>query len=117
MEQVRSLELIIVITTCGSESEAKRLARLMVNKRLAACAQISGPVTSFYWWKENMEEDAEWQVKFKMPAKNLEKAITLIREHHSYDLPQILALRIDWTLAEYADWILAESTGGECKNS
>ena len=108
MEQKSS---IMVITTCGSKKEAQGLARLLVSQRIAACAQVSGPITSFYWWDDRLEEDEEWQVKFKMVASNFERAVSLIRKNHSYELPQIVAFKADEVLKEYADWVTAETTG------
>ncbi len=103
--------IIMVITTCGTRKEAHELARLLVSQRVAACAQVSGPITSFYWWDDRLKEDEEWQVKFKMVASNFEKAVSVIREKHSYELPQIVAFKADEVLKEYADWVSAETKG------
>ncbi len=103
--------IIMVITTCGTRKEAQALARHLVSQRIAACAQVSGPITSFYWWNDRLEEDEEWQVKFKMVASNFERAVSVIREKHSYELPQIVAFKADEVLKEYADWVSAETKG------
>ncbi len=102
-------DLIIVITTCSSEGEAEKIARLLVEHRLAACAQVSGPIKSYYWWQGNFEQDKEWQVKFKMPSANFEQACEMIKKNHSYEVPQIISVKIDQVLSEYAAWIVSET--------
>ena len=103
--------IYIMITTCGTREDAYRLARLVVERRLAACSQVSGPITSFYWWEGKLEEDQEFQVKFKLPASLCQKTEDFIREVHPYELPQIIALQADKTLVEYERWVVAETDG------
>ena len=102
-------DFTILITTCSSEDEAERIAHLLVKNRLAACAQISGPITSYYWWQGNFEQDKEWQIKFKMPSANFDQACKLIKENHSYEVPQIISVKIDRILSEYAAWLMSET--------
>ncbi|NPA94186.1 MAG: divalent-cation tolerance protein CutA [Thermodesulfobacteria bacterium] len=102
-------KIVMVITTCGNREDAEKLARTLVEKRIAACAQVSGPITSFYWWEGNLEKDQEFQVKFKIPASLYSKAQETIRENHPYELPQIVAVEIDKALPDYESWIMAET--------
>ncbi len=104
-------KVYIIFTTCGSKEDADKLARLLVEKRLAACAQVSGTITSFYWWEDKLQEDTEWQVKFKVLASNYEKAERLIKENHPYDLPQIIALPVERALSEFINWVAKETQG------
>ncbi len=104
-------KLLVIFTTCGSKEDADKLARLLVEKRLAACAQVSGPITSFYWWEDKLQEDTEWQVKFKVLASNFEKAECLIKANHPYDLPQIIALPVERALSEFINWVAKETQG------
>ena len=60
--------VVQVITTVDSSEEAKRIARLLVERRLAACAQVSGPVTSAYWWDDEVQTDEEWYCVLKTRA-------------------------------------------------
>jgi len=104
--------LLVLVTTCGTQEDANRLARMLVEKRIAACAQVSGPITSFYWWENRIEEDQEWQVKFKIPAANYELAKDTLRKNHPYELPQIVAFDIKKALPEFVQWV-AENTEGK----
>ena len=101
----------VIFTTCGSKEDADKLATLLVEKRLAACAQVSGPITSFYWWEDNLQKDTEWQVKFKVTASNYERAEKIIRENHPYELPQIIALPVEKALPEFINWVAKETQG------
>ncbi len=101
--------IIVVLTTCGSRKEAEGLAKLVVNEKIAACAQVLGPIKSFYWWKDNLEEDEEWQVLLKMPSENFERACEFIKRHHSYELPEIVAIDVDNALSDYKAWVIKQS--------
>ncbi len=107
--QKEQTEFIIIITTCSSQKEAEKLASILVEKRLAACAQVSGPITSFYWWEDNIEKDKEWQVKFKTLSTMFDQACETIKKNHSYEVPQILSLKIDQILPKYAAWLTEET--------
>ncbi len=104
-------KVYVIFTTCGNQEDAKRLARVLAEKRIAACAQVSGPITSYYWWEDALQEDSEWQVKFKVLASNYEMAERLIRENHPYDLPQIIALQVEKALPEFINWVAKETLG------
>jgi len=101
--------LYIIITTCGNEEDAKGLARALVEKRLCACAQVSGPIKSFYWWEDKLQEDTEWQVKFKVLASRYEEAERFIRANHPYELPQIVAIPVEKALSEFINWVAKET--------
>ena len=101
--------IFVVITTCGSEKDAKKLARTLVEKRVAACAQLFGPITSYYWWQGKLEEDSEWQIKFKVLKDKYKEAEELIRQNHPYDLPQIIAIPVEKSLKEYSLWVAKET--------
>jgi periplasmic divalent cation tolerance protein len=104
-------DIIIVVTTLPDRQQAAEMARMLVERRLAACAQISGPITSTYWWQGKVEEDEEWQVKAKTCRARfdeLSRAIRAIRESHPYELPQIVAIQAAEILDEFAQWIKAE---------
>ncbi len=109
MEYKNEEGLIILVTTCGQREDAQKLARLLVESKLAACSQVSGPITSFYWWQGKLEQDEEWQVKSKMPSENFEKALAVLKEKHPYDLPQIIAVPVTKALPQYSEWVFAET--------
>lgn len=102
---------IVVVTMCGSEEEAARLARAMVERRLAACAQITSGVTSVYHWKGAVETSAEWRVVFKTKRGLYERLEAAIGEAHSYEVPEIVALPVEAGLAAYFEWMDAELAG------
>lgn len=94
-----------VTTTTDSRREAAGLARAAVEERLAACAQLVGPITSTYWWDGEVETAEEWMVLFKTTSARLEELAALIGEQHSYETPEIIATPITAGGAEYLDWV------------
>jgi periplasmic divalent cation tolerance protein len=101
---------IAVVTTVGNIDEARRMARTLVERRLAACAQIS-EIESFYTWKGSVEHDKELRVLFKTTRDKYEAVERAIRELHSYELPAIHALPFEAIYAPYAAWIDESTTG------
>jgi periplasmic divalent cation tolerance protein len=98
-----------VTTTTDSRAEAERLARVMVERRLAACAQIVGPITSTYWWKGSMETAEEWMTAMKTTEEKSAQLIAAIRAEHSYETPDIVAVSIVDGLPDYLKWISQET--------
>lgn len=94
-----------VLTTVGSEEEAGRLAALLVERRLAACVQVVGPIVSRYRWQGAIEEEREWQCLAKTTRAAYEAIEAAIREAHSYDEPEIIATPIVAGSAGYLAWI------------
>lgn len=91
--------------TCGSKDEASKLGRLLVDRYLAACAQVSGPIESCYRWKGEVHVDEEWLLNVKTRSCLFDEVSELIRENHSYELPQIIAVPIGEMLFEYETWL------------
>lgn len=98
-------DLVQVLTTAGSEEEAGLIAELLVERRLAACVQVVGPITSRYRWQGAIEEEREWQCLAKTTRAAYEAVEAAIREVHSYDEPEIIATPIVVGSASYLDWI------------
>jgi periplasmic divalent cation tolerance protein len=103
----------IVLTTAGSEEEAKKIARHLVESRMAACVNIVPQVTSIYRWKENIEEGGEWLLLIKTTAAAFEKVRQTIVELHSYDLPECICLTIEEGSPNYLQWIAESVTEPE----
>lgn len=101
---------LLVMTTVASADEARALARAMVERRLAACAQITA-IESFYRWRGAVENEPEWRVLFKTRADGYAALESAIREAHPYELPAIHAVATQQAYAPYADWV-DESTRG-----
>src|SRR5204863_3267030 len=83
-----------VQTTTDSRAEAVELARGAVEARLAACAQVTGPIASTYWWEEQVERAEEWQLILKLPTDRYAELAVYLTERHSYDEPEIVATPI-----------------------
>ncbi len=96
-------------TTTDSRSEAMELARAAVAARLAACAQVAGPIASTYWWEGEMERAEEWLVMLKLPADRYAELCALLTRLHSYDEPEITATQICTGSPGYLGWIRAET--------
>jgi periplasmic divalent cation tolerance protein len=99
---------LLVVTTVGQRDEAERIARALVERGLAACAQISA-IDSFYAWDGAVQHDPEFRVLFKVAVDAYDDAERAIRELHSYDLPAIHAIPLERALAPYAAWVTANS--------
>ena len=89
--EVRYLQ---VQTTTDSRAEAMDLAREAVESRLAACAQVAGPVASTYWWDDGLERAEEWMLILKLPADRYQELAEFLTQRHSYDEPEIIATPI-----------------------
>ncbi|MBW1598413.1 divalent-cation tolerance protein CutA [Streptomyces sp. JJ38] len=103
-------ELLTVLTTTDSAESARALAAGAVDRRVAACAQIAGPVTSVYRWEGEVRDDPEWQVLFKTTTERYAALETFLAEAHTYDVPEIIATPVRRASAAYARWV-AEETG------
>ncbi|ASY33113.1 MULTISPECIES: divalent-cation tolerance protein CutA [unclassified Streptomyces] len=104
-----SPDFLIVLTTTDSEDRARRLAARAVESRLAACAQIDGPLTSVYRWEGEIATDAEWRVTYKTTAARYAALEARIKAEHTYDTPEIIALPLTGGSAEYLAWVAEET--------
>ncbi|UZI31398.1 divalent-cation tolerance protein CutA [Streptomyces sp. CA-278952] len=100
---------LTVLTTTDSEDKADALARSAVEARLAACAQISAPVTSVYRWQNAIETTEEWQVLFKTTAERYDELEEHLQREHDYETPEIIALPVIRGSAGYLGWVTAET--------
>ena len=100
-----------VSVTAPSAEEASALARAAVEQRLAACAQVSGPISSVYWWEGEIASTLEWECTLKTTAARLARLIEQLRAMHSYDTPEIIATPIEVGDADYLAWVRDETVG------
>ena len=98
-----------VQTTTDSRAEAVELARAAVAARLAASAQVAGPIASTYWWEGEIERAEEWLVMLKLPADRYADLCAMLTRLHSYDEPEIIATQIWAGSAGYLGWIRDET--------
>lgn len=100
---------ILVLTSTGSEQEAGRIAARLVDARLAACVAITPRVRSVYRWKGEVEQAEEWTLTIKTRAALYAQVEAAIREVHSYDVPEVLAIPVVAGWPAYLDWVDAET--------
>ena len=104
-------EYLQVLTTAGSEEEAERISAALIERRLAACVQVAGPISSRYRWQGEIETAREWLCLAKTEVALYDDVEEAIRELHSYDEPEIVATPIVAGSAAYLAW-LGESVSG-----
>ena len=98
-------DYIEVITTTETREDADRIARSLVDGRLAVCVQIDGPITSIYRWNDQIETSQEWRLTAKSRRDLFERVEGAIREMHPYEVPQILAVPIAAGSSAYLAWL------------
>ena len=100
---------ILVLTSLPDVEAARRIARELVEARLAACVQIGAPVESLYHWRGGIETATEVPLAIKTRRDAFEPLAKAIRERHPYELPEIVAVDLTDGLPEYLHWIDAET--------
>lgn len=95
----------LVYTLFGSREAAARMAHLLIEERLIACANILGEATSLYEWNGVLEETAEVPVLFKTAPSRRDALMARIAELHDYEVPAILALPVEAVDAAFARWV------------
>jgi len=104
-------DCIQVFTTAPSREEAARIARMLVEERLAACVQVLGPITSTYRWQGGIETSQEWLCVAKSSKGLYAEVEQAIRRAHSYQVPEILAVEVAAGSADYLAWLAGEVRG------
>jgi periplasmic divalent cation tolerance protein len=94
----------MLMTTTPTHEDAVRIARLLVEERLAACVQLM-PIQSFYHWKEKTQQDAETLMLVKTRKALLEKTIARIKDVHRYEVPEIVATELIAGFSGYFEWM------------
>lgn len=98
-------ETIQVVTTVDSQQDAQRIANVLVERRLAGCVQVVGPITSTYRWEDAIETDEEWLCLIKTSATHYPALERELEEIHPYDVPEILAVPVVQGSPAYLDWL------------
>ncbi len=97
---------IVVLVTCGSRTEARRIAKALVEARLAACVNVAqAPVESIYRWKGKVERAREFLLMIKSSRRRFGALEAEVRRLHSYDVPEIIALPVEQGSRAYLAWI------------
>lgn len=105
-------DLSVVLVTVPDDAAGKRLARALLEERLIACANVIPGVTSIYRWEGAVHEEGEGLVVLKTRSELVPRLVARIPEIHPYDLPEVLALRVDEGLPAYCRWVLDETDDG-----
>lgn len=93
------------MTTAPDKEAAEHLAKHLVEHGMAACVNISGEITSVYRWQGKLEQGTEHQLTIKTTPARYQEVERLIREKHSYELPEILAIPVSLGLPAYLEWV------------
>lgn len=100
---------IQVITTVSKKTDAGKIAKYLIDKRLAACVQIAGPIKSIYRWKGKIETAKEWVCIIKTKKSLYKKVEAAIKKIHPYEVPEIIAVPIAAANKDYLKWIKLNS--------
>ncbi|MBC7190262.1 divalent-cation tolerance protein CutA [Candidatus Aerophobetes bacterium] len=102
------LEFVQVFTTTCKKEEAEEIARLLVEKRLAGCVQIAGPVFSIYRWEGKIEQTEEWLCIIKTEKSLYREVEEAVKASHSYKTPEIIATPVVAGSKDYLSWLQGE---------
>ena len=106
-------DFIQVSTTTEHKQDAEKIAMELVNRKLAACVQVLGPISSTFSWKEKIEVSSEWLCVAKTRRDAFKQVEKMILELHDYDVPEIIATEIVDGSAGYLDWLEAQTGEGD----
>jgi len=98
-------EHIQVITTTENKADAEKIAEVLVEKKLAGCVQIIGPISSVYWWEGKMEKANEWLCLIKTTRTLYEDLESTLHKIHPYKVPEILAIPVVAGSKDYLSWL------------
>jgi periplasmic divalent cation tolerance protein len=99
----------VVLVTAGSEEQATQIAHALVSERLAACANIVSPIRSVYRWNDEVQTDTEHLLIIKTRANLVAKVAARVKELHSYEVPEVIALPILAGAKSYLDWLFSST--------
>jgi len=102
---MKETDRIIVLITVGSEEEAHKIAELLVNEKKAVCINIVPGVDSLFWWEGKLDSARERLLLVKTKASLFSEIISLVKEIHSYEVPEIIALPIIGGSEDYLKWL------------
>ena len=94
-----------ISTTCDNREVLQNIGDQLVSQRLAACVQIGGPISSIYWWNDQVERGEEWICQAKTTQSLSQRVEDVVRQHHSYDEPEIIVTPIVGGSPGYLRWL------------
>jgi periplasmic divalent cation tolerance protein len=102
-------DVVLVLSTAPADGDtAERIARTLVDERLAACVNVHGPMVSIYRWKGSVERDDERQLVIKTTRENVPSLESRLRDLHPYELPEFIVLSASGGSDQYLSWVVAE---------
>lgn len=99
---------VVVLVTAANETEGAELAKQIVEKRLAACVNLVPTIRSYFWWQGKIDEQAETLLVIKTARRLMNELMATVQAHHSYQVPEIIALPIVAGAADYLQWLNGE---------
>ena len=102
-------EVVLVLSTFSDLATAETCAKHLVEHSNAACVQIDGPIRSVYQWKGDIQTDEEFRLLVKTSPESLNECVTALKEHHPYELPEIVVLHAHASAA-YASWVTEQTS-------
>ena len=105
MTKIEKTEHIVVFITVADEEEASLISRVLLKQRKVACSNIIPAINSLFWWQEKIDSTQESLLVIKTKAALLDEVTQLVKEIHSYDVPEIIALPIIGGNRDYLEWI------------
>ena len=101
-------KVVVITTTFPTHAVAEQIACTLVEKKMAACVQITGPIQSIYYWEESVKIESEYSVKIKIGASRLNEVVDFLKSHHPYELPPSVWETVQAT-AEFSQWVDRQS--------
>ena len=105
---MRESTYIVIFVTTANTDEAQRISEALLNQRKAACINIVPKVSSLFWWEDRLDSAQESLLIIKTRASQTDDIVKLVKELHSYDIPEIIAMPIVGGNQDYLDWISKE---------
>lgn len=99
------MDYYLFLVTVPNIELGKKIGRILVEAKLAACVNIISNINSIYLWKNNIEEDNEHMLLIKTTDQNSDKLIEKVKELHSYELPECIGIKIEKGSQQYLNWI------------
>ena len=100
---------VVIFITAGTDEEARKVGQALLEHKAAACVNITPNITSIFWWQDKLETDQEHLLIVKTRASNVEEVVRLVKEIHSNEIPEVIALPIIDGNREYLEWIGEET--------
>ena len=105
------MEYTLIMVTASSREEAEKIATRLLERKLIACANILGPVSSRFWWQGKIDSAEEYMIFMKTKRELFEQVADNVKQLHSYEVPEIIALPIVEGTKSYLEWINSSLAG------